>query len=230
MYSGFGEVTGEDLQRDPVTVLDDHAKAVRQWLEQLCQKDLLRQTIQASKNPFFDQYQSQKGLTGKSCGTIAELCEFDVWLKKLALSEKKPAQPANRTPTPPAHPKPAAAPAPKPHIEPKAPAALPKPKAKPDDGSALPVLTREQQAAYNKYWKKYSNNKQLDDASQSPATTVPSSESHAPSPCASPNASPVAAITPKRLDMGSSPQGLPWLGIYCVFHSLDLSFIIALLY
>ena len=85
MFSGYGEVTEEDLQHSPAKVLEEHELVVTQFLEKMCQKDLVRQVVQASKNPLFDEYIKNRdpsrkfGLQGNA---IKDICEFDVWLKK----------------------------------------------------------------------------------------------------------------------------------------------------
>lgn len=85
MFSGYGEVTEEDLEHPPAKVLEEHELVVKRFLEKLTQKDLVRQVVQASKNPLFDDFVQQRGRSqkfGLQGNTIQDICEFDVWLKK----------------------------------------------------------------------------------------------------------------------------------------------------
>ena len=129
MFSGYGEVTEEDLEHPPAKVLEEHELVVKRFLEKLTQKDLVRQVVQASKNPLFDDFVQQRGRSqkfGLQGNTIQDICEFDVWLKKKALSDLMPSMPGAPAPEP-ATPKQPEAPKPAMPKQPEAPTpAMPK--------------------------------------------------------------------------------------------------------
>ena len=129
MFSGYGEVTEEDLEHPPAKVLEEHELVVKHFLETLTQKDLVRQVVQASKNPLFADFMKQRGRSqkfGLQGNTIQDICEFDVWLKKKALSDLMPSMPGAPAPEP-AMPKQPEAPKPATPKQPEAPTqAMPK--------------------------------------------------------------------------------------------------------
>ena len=93
MMSGYGTVTYHELQLAPIDVLNNHDKKVRNWLHKLSLKDLTRAAITASNHARFGEYLANMDSTnqvfGKAGHTVDDLCTFDVWLKKLALGERR---------------------------------------------------------------------------------------------------------------------------------------------
>ena len=93
MMSGYGTVTYHELQLAPIDVLNNHDKKVRNWLHKLSIKDLTRAAITASNHARFGEYLANMDSTnqvfGKAGHTVDDLCTFDVWLKKLALGERR---------------------------------------------------------------------------------------------------------------------------------------------
>ena len=93
MMSGYGTVTYHELQLAPIDVLNNHDKKVRNWLHKLSLKELTRAAITASNHARFGEYLANMDSTNQVFGmaghTVDDLCTFDVWLKKLALGERR---------------------------------------------------------------------------------------------------------------------------------------------
>ena len=222
MFSGYGEVTEEDLEHPPAKVLEEHELVVKRFLEKLTQKDLVRQVVQASKNPLFDDFLKQRGRSqkfGLQGNTIQDICEFDVWLKKKALSDLMPSMPGAPAPEP-AMPKQPEAPKPATPKQPEAPKATPpkptppsaapkscaKPSAPPSKTlppDAILELSPEEKKAYAGFWSKYKP------PSSAYSPTSPASTPVASPAEPSPKASAGTIVTPeckKRLEL--TPEGL----------------------
>lgn len=149
MFSGYGELSDDDMAQPAEKVLSAHETTVRSWLMSLSKKDLQLQVNMARDHKQIKKFIGFYGRDRKFAGTpeiiVDDLCEFDVWLKKLALSESKrppsPKKPAF-TPLPP---KPATT-AVKPSVK--------KGAKKPED-TELPKLSEADQELYKDWWGKY---------------------------------------------------------------------------
>ena len=222
MFSGYGEVTEEDLEHPPAKVLEEHELVVKRFLEKLTQKDLVRQVVQASKNPLFDDFVQQRGRSqkfGLQGNTIQDICEFDVWLKKKALSDLMPSMPGAPAPEPatPKQPEAPKATPPKPTPPSAAPKSCAKPAAPPSKTlppDAILELSPEEKKAYAGFWSKYKP--------PSPASlyspTSPASTPVASPAEPSPKASAGTIVTPeckKRLEL--TPEGLDVFQLHSFF-------------
>ena len=155
MFSGQGQLTKEEIGLPATQVLDKHETTVREWLGSLSKNALKSQVNIAANHVEFKKFVSMTpnakkfGKKYETC--IDELCQFDVWLKKLALSQlmPPPTKPAKVTFSP---------------LPPKPDAA----KYKPVDpkGSELPELTDAEKASYKQWWGKYHT-----DGASSPASS-----------------------------------------------------------
>ena len=151
----------------PCTVLTNHETAVRVWLSNLSKKALKSQVNVAANHSYFKRFvgsTKRDHKFGSPDTAVDDLCEFDVWLKKLALAEKKVVSP---NPT-----KPAFSPLPATPAE----VAVPKkpPPSKVDHDKII-HLSPDEQAPYKDWWGKYGK-------SQSGSTPGPTPESKKRSP------------------------------------------------
>lgn len=184
--SGYATIQEGDLKKNPVQVLDDHETLVKNWLQTANHYQVEAAVKTASNNEYFpkfcrdlwDQLEERKfGSCPKE-----DVLKFDMWLKKLEISEKGPKKFNNPSP-PPA-------------------ASL--------SQEELEIQKDENnKGAYQNYWKKYERKNGSSNLSTA-STTTPSGSppSVTPSP---PSQASVASresptgITPecrKRLDLG----------------------------
>lgn len=141
-------MTANDMVLAPSTVLNNHETAVRVWLSNLSKKALKTQVNVAANHTHYKRFVGsikRDHKFGSPDHAVGDLCEFDVWLKKLALGE-------NRFVSPPPS-KPAFSPLPATQASvaaSKKPAKDPK-----DDPEKIIPLTPEQQTPYKEWWGKY---------------------------------------------------------------------------
>ena len=185
MFSGFGELTEEESKLPPAKVLGDHELKVTKFLGSLSPEDLNAQVKVATRNPQFKHYLSQYVEKGYKFGApdtcFKDLCAFDVWLKKMAISESLRADFASAPPakSPPPPPKDASQP---PQATPavskaaavsKAKVSAPAPKATATvtkNDKFVPLeLTPGEKEQYDSFWGQFKPNTNV-----SPSTTVPS--------------------------------------------------------
>ena len=235
LASGFGGMTEDDRGKLPIQILSEHESKVKAWVKTLDGPAVVKNLKVATAHPYYDQFVSKFHKTNFGAGGRDDLVEFDNWLKKMEISEKRtspsplsvatsePAEPAKAAPKPargkgkgsaPAEPGSAKASVPRPDVSDDATSTS----KVPDD--ALPKLTPDQQNAYKNYWKKFSN-PDLGEVSTSPAmpaTTPPEGTgTPLPSPPTSASSSP-PAVTPeckKRLDLDAAAGQYPVCA--CVF-------------
>ncbi|CAL1152425.1 unnamed protein product [Cladocopium goreaui] len=214
LASGFGGMTEDDRGKLPIQILSEHESKVKAWVKTLDGPAVVKNLKVATAHPYYDQFVSKFHKTNFGAGGRDDLVEFDNWLKKMEISEKRtspsplsvatsePAEPAKAAPKPargkgkgsaPAEPGSAKASVPRPDVSDDATSTS----KVPDD--ALPKLTPDQQNAYKNYWKKFSN-PDLGEVSTSPAmpaTTPPEGTgTPLPSPPTSASSSP-PAVTPE---------------------------------
>ena len=214
MASGFGGMTEDDHGKSPHEILNDHDLKVKEWVQTLDGPAVVKNLKVATAHPYYEKFLSQFQERKFGSGGRDDLVEFDNWLKKMEVSEKRihhsPLSVATSEPEEPGRGKgkgsaPAAAPVPA--------KAVPKPKNTDDATSAskvpdepLPKLTPDQQKAYQNYWKKFSS-QNLGAGSTPPAATSPgeTSGTSLPSPEILTSSSPT--VTPeckKRLDLDAA--------------------------
>ena len=188
MVSGYGGLTEADWKKAPSQILREHEETIRAFATPLSQKDLTHQLKLACRHDCYVQFIAL--FPGRKWGEkgVEDFVEFELWLKKKEISQKRdemkraaaktsPAPPAQKTPAP-------------------TPAVTAETKSSGDNGdTGLGTVTPEERKAYKNYWKKF----------QAPEATTPSpsSVSGSPSP-------PAAVITPdvkKRLDLEGLVQG-----------------------
>ena len=147
IYSGFGEVTDDDMVLPPSAVLNAHETAVRVWLSNLSKKALKTQVNVAANHAHYKRFVNSTSRChkfGSPEHAVDDLCEFDVWLKKLALGEKKFVSPPPSKPAfSPLPATPASVAAPKISMPSKA------------DPEKIVHLTPEQQTPYKEWWGKF---------------------------------------------------------------------------
>ena len=173
MFSGYGQLSPDECAMPPAKVLKTHETSVRQWLATLTPAELNQQVGHAEKHGMFNKFMLSFPTDhkfGSPLTTISDLCHFDVWLKKMAISEALRVQ--QETPVVPEPPK-APAPTEKVSAAPKKPA---QPKGGKGKDAFVPLeLSPAEKEAYNQYWSKY---KPADPVS--PTTTAPSVASPSP--------------------------------------------------
>ena len=227
MFSGFGELTDEESKLPPAKVLGDHQSKVEKFLGSLSPEDLNAQLKVATRHPQFKHYLAQymeKGCKFGAADTCSrDLCTFDVWLKKMAISETLR---GNFASTPPAKSPPAKSPPPPPKEASQPPQAAPAvskavavskakvpapaPKATAGgtkDDKFVPLeLTPGEKEQYDSFWGQFKPSSNV-----SPSTTT--------GPSASPTSEPSSVskdgsteMTPERRKLTlDSPAGLNML-------------------
>ena len=94
LVSGYGVLTKDDLGKPPPVILESHEKKVKAWLEQAnpyALKALVESCVNNShfkifKQNLWDTVEDRK-FGDKPC---EDILRFDVWLKKMEISESKP--------------------------------------------------------------------------------------------------------------------------------------------
>ena len=192
MASGNSSISGDDWKKTPQQVMKDHEALIRGYINKLDRKGVVQHLKIAARHHYFDKFLKQLP-PSKRFGEkgIEDIVEYDLWLKKLEISEKKVcgAKPApNTVPVP----------------TPKQPAV---PTEKDDEPSP------SQKAAYDGFWKKFKQpQKPLEKVhrfvppatpeSSSPATSViPKPVTPSPSPPSEGLGSKETPSCKKRLDL-----------------------------
>ena len=113
VMSGYVDVTDLEVGMNPLEVLNQHEAKVRPWFKSLPLIDLTHQLIKAGKHRRFGAYLKTMGSSnkwGETDNHVDDLVAFDVWLKKLLLSDRRSAAlsgPGPNQPPPPPPPPPA---------------------------------------------------------------------------------------------------------------------------
>ena len=143
MFSGHGKLTEDEKGLPTTQVLDQHEATVREWLGSLSKRALKSQINIAANHVEFKKFVSMTPTAtkfgAKYATCIDDLCQFDVWLKKLALSQlmPPPKKPAKVTFSP---------------LPPKPDAAKYKPV---DPKNEIPELTEAEQVPYKQWWGQF---------------------------------------------------------------------------
>ena len=177
LASGYGTLGEDDFDKNPVKILDDHEKRVKHWLNRANPYTLKAAVDTCYSHLYFNRFkrdlwdQSQDHKFGDQ--PLGDVLQFDLWLKKLEISESKttstgsPAAPA-ATPSPPA---------------------VEKPKPANSGSSDMAITPPPNPEAYQNYWNKYKRKNADDfvkDGTESVSTTTPSpAPSSTPSPAES---------------------------------------------
>ena len=158
---GYGiHFTDDDFLKPPSTILDDHEAKIKPFVENLSQKHLVSVLRTATTHILFEKFMGQ--LPNRKFGSAGakDLVEFDLWLMKSLISEKKD----SKKDAPPATP-PVAAKSP-----PVAKSAVPSPA----PATELVEMTPEEKAAFEEYRKyRRCNGKDL---LETPTTATPPSD------------------------------------------------------
>lgn len=218
MASGNSCISDEDWKKTPHQVMKEHETCIREYIATLDRQGVVKHLKLAARHEYFDKFKTQCS-PSKRFGEkgIEDIVEFDMWLKKLEISEKRASIP-KATPT--------------------APVTTPSQPAIPNDGEVSPA----QRAAYDGFWKKFKQpRKPIEKVHhfETPApleeTPAPSEETPAPSEVAPPseeNPTPKPVTPPpyrtegsgsketpsckKRLELeGQHVKGLEWNILYC---------------
>lgn len=214
MASGYGTLSPEDLEKPSVQILREHEATIRAWGSKLSQKTLMGHLKTAMGHRLNKQWMNQFK-PPRRCETLDALIEFDLWLKKMEISENisfspnedksgedegskevppRPTPPAPATPTvktedvkPPAVPAVAAA----------ASGVKPAPVPSAAHVGLQGDMTEAEKVAYKNYWQTFKSPKPPRSSPVVTPSTTPTS----------PN-----SVTPddvrKKLDL-SSPEGQP---------------------
>ena len=184
LASGYGTLNEGDLKKTPVQVLDAHETLVKNWLqtanhyqvEAAVKTAADHQYFHKFRRDFWDQAEEQKfGSSPKE-----DVLKFDMWLKKIEISENGPKKFNTEPPQP-------------------SPATISR--------EEMEVQKDEKnKGAYQDYWKKYERKNGSSNLSTA-STTEPSSspQSATPSPASVASRASPTGITPeckKRLDLG----------------------------
>ena len=94
MASGFGILSPEDLEKNSDQILREHEASIRAWGSKLSQKTLMGHLKTAMGHRLFKQWMNQFK-PPKRCETLDALIEFDLWLKKMEISENISPSPNN---------------------------------------------------------------------------------------------------------------------------------------
>lgn len=86
MASGYGTLSPEDLEKPSVQILREHEATIRAWGSKLSQKTLMGHLKTAMGHRLNKQWMNQFK-PPRRCETLDALIEFDLWLKKMEISE-----------------------------------------------------------------------------------------------------------------------------------------------
>ena len=183
MFSGYGSMTPEDMEKHPAVVMQEHESKLRTWCKGQTQRDLMGHMKKIAGHAYYDKFMSQfnNRMFGENGWT--DLVEFDLWLKKCEISEKLGrARPV--LPSPPSKVTAESAEPAKPTKPPKSTSV--------ETSDSMPSLTPEEKEKYDDYWKQFK----------------PSCESPAASPSGSvPSATTKTPDCKRRLDLGEGLRG-----------------------
>ena len=128
MASGNGCLSESDWKQTPFQVMNQHEARIREYFKTLDRKAVVHHLKVAARHPYYQKYLSQCS-PSKRFGEkgIQDVVEYDMWLKKLEIAEKR-AKAGVGKPADPSPPKPA-----DPPIEPPKPADPPREDPKPAD-------------------------------------------------------------------------------------------------
>ena len=109
LSSGFGVLTTEDQGKTPIEILDVHEKKVKAWVDSVDEAALKVAINTAVSNQHFPQFKRDlwEQVEDRKFGTAMaeDLLRFDMWLKKLEISNNramlKPPTPKTASPVPP---------------------------------------------------------------------------------------------------------------------------------
>lgn len=213
MASGYGVLSDEDFGKPSAQILREHEATIRSWGSKLSQKTLMGHLKTAMGHRLNKQWMNQFK-PPRRCETLDTLVEFDLWLKKMEISENI----STRAKEVPPQPTPEAPATSTVKTEAVKPPAVPAERAAtgvvgPDaNGSPVPSaergglgeVTEAERMAYKNYWQTF---KSPNPAQQRPSVPV------APSTTTTPTSEDLSsAVTPddvrKKLDL-SSPEGQP---------------------
>lgn len=182
MTSGYSGLTEADWKKPPAQILREHDQTVRTFANALTQKSLTYHLKLACRNENYSKFISL--FPGRMFGSkgVEDFVEFEVWLKKLEISQKQEQMRASKAVTPCTA---STTPSPKPTLEKNTTSGV--------GGDDISTMTPEQKAVYKNYWKKF---EKPSTPTASPAPSVGGSVSGSPGPS--------SVITPevkKRLDL-----------------------------
>ncbi len=191
--SGYGCLSEEDVSKSPMTILREHESTLQQWVLTLSPFHLAPHLKVATRHQLFNKYMSQ--VQGRKLEDFKDLIEFDLWLKKLEISEQGIGSPALAETSPESVETVKVVKTPKP-AEPVKPE---RERKEPPKECPLLELTPQQKAAYKDYWSKYGHS-------------------------GSPSASPASITTPevrKKLDLAGPImtvlQSGGWRNLFLLF-------------
>ena len=165
MFSGYGSMTPEDMEKHPTVVMQEHESKLKTWCKGQTQKDLMGHMKTISGHAYYNKFMSR--YTNRLFGENgwADLVEFDLWLKKCEIFEKR----GRARPSPPS----------KVTAEPAEPAKPTKPA---NSSDSLPTLTPEEKEKYDDYWQQFKPSGEVPATSPaaSPAGSVPSTTTKTP--------------------------------------------------
>ena len=179
MASGNGCLSEGDWKKTPFQVMNEHEARIREYVKTLDRKAVVHHLKVAARHPYFEKYISQCSPSRRFGEKgIDDVVEYDMWLKKLEIAEKrsgmKTEPPKNSVPaSPPSEPSKTAEPV--------------------DDHEKQ---TPAQKEAYTDFWSKFKAPKDKVQRFDSPAT---------PTAGTLPTATPSPALTPANPLL--SPQG-----------------------
>ena len=198
LASGYATLKEGDFKMTPLQVLDSHETLVKNWLQKANHYQVEAAVKTASNHQYFHKFQHdlwdqveerQFGSSPKE-----DVLKFDMWLKKLEISENGPKKYKNNSPQSP-------------------PASL-----SPEDMEVQKDANNK--VAYQDYWKKYERKNGSSNLSTASTTTPPSSlPSPTPSPATVASRESPTGITPeckKRLNLEGWGRTVVEFGIGCV--------------
>eukprot|EP00435_Cladocopium_sp_Y103_P074407 s436_g48.t1 len=136
LFSGYGGMTPDDMEKHPTVVMQEHESKVRTWCKGKPMKDVVRLLKNATGHMYYNKFMSQFKNRSFGANGYEDLVEFDMWLKKYELSEKT-GRTKPPTPSPPA----------KVTVTPTKPTT--------ENSESLPSLTPAEKEKYQEYWKQF---------------------------------------------------------------------------
>lgn len=100
VMSGYGVLSSQDDGKSSAMILDEHSVKLKSWFETCTKVDLKQQVSRAFDHELFKLYISMKDGAHKfGDEPYTDLFDFDMWLKKMELSERLPSVKMEKQPT-----------------------------------------------------------------------------------------------------------------------------------
>ena len=170
MFSGYGGMTPEDMEKHPTVVMQEHESKLRTWCKGQSMKDLMGHMKMIASHTYYDKFMSQFNNRQFGANGWTDLVEFDLWLKKCEIAEKT----GKTKPVMPSPPSKVTTASTEPTKPPKSTSG--------ETSDSLPSLSPAEKERYSAYWEQYkaSGDPAQTSPAASPSGSVPSTTTKTP--------------------------------------------------